>query len=372
MNAVSYLINEENASIAAICNQQRFDLAPLWLRERCQDGVNLDQKTNQRLFNPHALDENIRVVKLTQLAQNRVNIQFDDGYSGDYDLTKFDADFDLSDGIPAAKPWTNAIDKSQFYVDYPSLHTEAGMKHALETFFYLGAIIVKNVPRVSGAIFDVGNLFGHIRETNFGKLFEVVSKPDSTDLAYRSVSLSPHTDNPYRDPIPGIQLLHCLENKTSQGLSTLVDSLRVLEQLKVEQPEGFALLCRVPIRYRYVDSDVDVVERRPMIETDQFGNLIGLAYSPRLDFSPLLPEAELKIFHRARKRLGELLSAPEYEWCFRLEPGELQMFHNSRVLHGRTSFDPNEGLRHLQGAYIDLDGPKSRYRAIMNKQRKEV
>lgn len=40
------------------------------------------------------------------------------------------------------------------------------------------------------------------------------------------------------------------------------------------------------------------------------------------------------------------------------------MFDNNRVLHGRTSFDPNEGLRHLQGCYIDHDGPRARYRVL--------
>ena len=35
--------------------------------------------------------------------------------------------------------------------------------------------------------------------------------------------LAPHTDNPYRNPVPCIQLLHCIENEVSGGLSTLVD-----------------------------------------------------------------------------------------------------------------------------------------------------
>jgi gamma-butyrobetaine dioxygenase len=34
------------------------------------------------------------------------------------------------------------------------------------------------------------------------------------------------------------------------------------------------------------------------------------------------------------------------------------------VMHGRTGFDPNEGLRHLQGCYIDQDGPRTRYRVL--------
>jgi gamma-butyrobetaine dioxygenase len=40
------------------------------------------------------------------------------------------------------------------------------------------------------------------------------------------------------------------------------------------------------------------------------------------------------------------------------------MFDNSRILHGRTAFNAAEGRRHLQGCYIDVDEPRSRYRAL--------
>jgi gamma-butyrobetaine dioxygenase len=43
------------------------------------------------------------------------------------------------------------------------------------------------------------------------------------------------------------------------------------------------------------------------------------------------------------------------------------MFDNRRLLHGRTSFDTREGERHLQGCYIDSDGPRSFYR-MLNRQ----
>lgn len=49
-------------------------------------------------------------------------------------------------------------------------------------------------------------------------------------------------------------------------------------------------------------------------------------------------------------------------WYARERLGELMMFDNSRVLHGRTAYDPAEGMRHLQGCYIDFDGPRSLYR----------
>ncbi len=203
-----------------------------------------------------------------------------------------------------------------------------------------------------------------MRETNFGQYFDVSSRPDSNDLAYRAVRLGPHTDNPYREPVPGIQLLHCLVNETTGGLSTLVDSLSVCDQLMREDPEGFSLMCGTSVRFRFVDAATEIVTRRPMICRDVNGTVTGVHYSPRLDYLPLLPADTLSCFHRARRRLGVLFADPRFEIRFPLRAGELMMFDNNRTLHGRTEFDPNEGRRHLQGCYIDADGPRSLYRHL--------
>ena len=69
--------------------------------------------------------------------------------------------------------------------------------------------------------------------------------------------------------------------------------------------------------------------------------------------------------HRARQRLGELLADPAYEARFPLAAGELLLFDNSRVLHGRTRYDSNEGHRHLQGCYLDTDGPRERFASLL-------
>lgn len=277
------------------------------------------------------------------------------------------ADFDNYDGTPIPKAWLSKDSKHHFNIEFDTLFNDTGLIIGIEKFLTNGVLIIDNVPKTSDALFDVAQRFGHVRETNFGKTFEVFTRPDYIDLSGQSVPLGPHTDNPYRDPMPGIQLLHCITNDTTGGLSTLVDSLSVLEQLKKEDPEGYELLSTIPVRYRHVDNEVELIERRTMIESDNTGRVTGIAYSPRLDYLPLLEESKLISFHKARQRLGQLLNAPEFEWRFRLEPGQLQMFHNTRVLHGRTGFDANEGLRHLRGAYIDLDAPKGRYKALKRK-----
>ena len=53
---------------------------------------------------------------------------------------------------------------------------------------------------------------------------------------------------------------------------------------------------------------------------------------------------------------------------FVLEPGQILVFANDRVLHGRTAFDTQEGRRHLQGCYIDHDAPRSRYRVLVRER----
>ncbi|WP_322527398.1 TauD/TfdA family dioxygenase [Chromohalobacter canadensis] len=225
--------------------------------------------------------------------------------------------------------------------------------------------MLHGVPTDPERILQVGSHYGYVKETNFGRYFEVYSRPDGNDLAYRSVALGPHTDNPYRNPVPGIQLLHCLVNETSGGLSTLVDSLKVLDKLRHETPEGYELLKNTSVRFRFVDAGTELVTHRTMIQTDDDGHPTGVHYSPRLDALPLLSDSETRLFHRARQRLGELFSDPTYEVRFTLDAGELMLFDNSRVLHGRTSYDSNEGRRHLQGCYLDVDGPRERFASLV-------
>jgi len=234
----------------------------------------------------------------------------------------------------------------------------------LRQFLETGFIVFSGVPVRPGALFSVGGTFGFTRETNFGALFDVRSAAEASDLAYTSLPLDPHTDNPYRDPVPGVQLLHCLVNETSGGLSTLVDGFAAARALEARDPEAFALLSRTPVRFRYQDAVTELVASAVPIERDAQGGLVAIHFSPRLDFVPLQPPAELDRYYRARRAFDHLLRSPEFEIRFLLAAGELLMMDNRRLLHGRTGFDPAEGVRHLQGCYIDIDGPRSLYRVV--------
>lgn len=343
------------------------ELPALWLRERSREPDQRDTVTGQRLVNPHAFDPDLTLTRARWAdgpdGAHHLVLDFSDGFSGPYAVADLLEGTRFNEGTPASRPWR--IDVERRVYQWPELERDdRTLLAAVTDFIELGFVLIHDTPIRSDGILDVARRFGHVRTTNFGTYFEVYSRPDSNDLAYRPVAIGPHTDNPYRTPVPGIQLLQCLQNETSGGLSTLVDSLAAAEQLKREDPAGFDLLARVPVRFEFRDPDTHLVQVCPMIEQDGSGQMTGVLYSPRLDDIPLMSDADTRAYHRARKRLGELFDDPGYELRFKLDPGQLMMFDNNRVLHGRTSFDPSEGYRQLQGCYIDRDGPRSLYRVL--------
>jgi gamma-butyrobetaine dioxygenase len=349
-----------------LANGERFALHPIWLRERCRDGKSMDLRTEQRLHDPSDLDLQLSLIAVAEPEAGRFRIRFSDGHEAEFLSRDILAEAALPLGsfdLPLPRLWNAATGQVRRF-SWGSKPDDAKLNEWLVQFLELGFIVFTGVPTRAQTIFEVAETFGFTRVTNFGALFEVRSTAEASDLAYTSLPLDPHTDNPYRDPVPGVQLLHCLVNETSGGLSTLVDGIAAAEALKARDADAYRLLSRTPIRFRYQDATTEHVASAAPIDLDVTGRVKAIHFSPRLDFAPLRPPAELSAFYRARRAFDHLLRSPEFELRFLLEAGELLMMDNRRLLHGRTGFNPAEGVRHLQGCYIDIDGPRSLYRVV--------
>ena len=348
-------------------------LHPLWLRERCRDAASIDLRTQQRLQDPSDFDPSLRLTAVSQPAPGIFQVTFSDGHQASFTAADILEEAALAAGshdIPAARLWDGSLAELP-RARWCAEPADAELASWLESFLSFGFIVFEGVPTEPGTVLKVGAQFGFTRETNFGALFDVRSTPNANDLAYTSIALDPHTDNPYRTPVPGIQLLHCLVNETSGGLSTLVDGFAVAQALRTQEPEAFRILSTTPVRFKYLDVDTELTASAPPIELDVTGELKAIHFSPRLDFVPLFPRAQLEAYYRARRSFDHRLRAPDFEIRFLLKGGDLVMFDNCRLLHGRTGFNPAEGLRHLQGCYIDIDGPRSLYR-VLRRRRAQV
>ena len=82
---------------------------------------------------------------------------------------------------------------------------------------------------------------------------------------------------------------------------------------------------------------------------------------------PPLENEKLESFYKARKLLGDLYTSSDFEIKFKLLPGDVMMFDNHRLLHGRTSYDSSEGARHLQGCYLEFDSTDGKLRHLHEK-----
>ncbi len=228
-------------------------------------------------------------------------------------------------------------------------------------------------PTESGALLQVAGLFGFVRETNYGKWFEVRTEINPSNLAFTSLGLQAHTDNPYRDPVPTLQILYCLESSAEGGDSQVVDGFHAALRLRDESPEHFALLSRYCACFDYQGSDgVHLTSRRPMIELAPDGELIGIRFNNR-SAAPVVdvPFDQMTAYYAAYRRLGEIIDDPAMAISFKLAPGESFIVDNTRVLHARTGYASTSGSRWLQGCYADKDGLMSTH-SVLTKRAKET
>lgn len=212
-------------------------------------------------------------------------------------------------------------------------------------------------PTTPGALFDVVSLFGYVRETNYGRHFEVRTEVNPSNLAYTGLGLQAHTDNPYRDPVPTVQVLYCLENSAQGGENMVVDGFRAAERLRDENPHGFDLLTRYCARFEYAGSSgVCLRARRPMIELAPDGELVAIRFNNRSAAAITeVPYEHMADYYAAYRKLGEIIDDPAMEVSFKLSPGESFLVDNTRVLHARKGYS-GAGSRWLQGCYADKDG----------------
>ena len=344
------------------------EIHPFWLRERVNSENFLDQKTQQRLFDPTMLKNSSEISKVN-ISDKFLEVSFKDGAYAKLIIKNILKEFEKDNELYFINKisWKSDFQNNNIYKFNKNFFEEKIMYESLLDFYKYGFVIFENVPTQDNFIVNFANSIGSIRRTNFGEFFNVKSKPNPNDLAYTSLPLAPHTDNPYRKPVPCIQLLHCIENEVGGGLSTLVDGLAVTEELKKEHPSFFQILTEIKVRFQFVDDNVVLEDWAEMIQLDENKRLKQVRFSPRLDFVPLMDKEKLELYYAARNKISEMYNSEKFRIEFKLKPGDLLMMDNYRLLHGRTEYNANEGNRFLQGCYIDYDSTEGKLKHLKRK-----
>jgi gamma-butyrobetaine hydroxylase len=326
----------------------------LWLRDNCPCAA-CRHESGQRLLDTRLLPDDLSVTEASM--NGTVNVGFSDGHSSSFDPAWLRGwaveheprrrrlwNAELQSGLPAAR-----------HDDIAS--SDVALREWLASVDELGFAVLGGCGTEPGTVTRVAELFGYVRETNYGRLFDVKTVVNPTNLAYTGLRLGVHSDNPYRDPTPTLQLLHCLASSAEGGENTLVDAFRVAQDLP---PAAFDLLSGFAVTFRYADADTELETETPVIATDVRGTIQAVRYNTRSAQPFRLPEDTVGAYYEAYQHFGRMLERPEYRIRIKLEPGDLFIVDNLRVLHGRTGYVASAGQRHLQGCYADRDALRSK------------
>ncbi|MEV7022131.1 TauD/TfdA family dioxygenase [Kitasatospora sp. NPDC093558] len=330
------------------------ELPTYWLRDNCPCAECRDPRSGQKLFQISDLPPDLTVAAQCEMNGN-LEVLWSDGHRSRYPLAWLSKEGDGDGRTEADKRLWVAAD---FARGIPEAEWEAYLADPAEQAAVLAAVrrsgfaVLRDVPTTEGKVCEVAGSFGYVRTTNYGELFDVRVEPDPNNLAFTSVAIAPHTDNPYRDPVPTLQLLHCLENSATGGDSGLVDGFMAAAVLRDEAPEDFAVLTRTPVPFVFRDRRTELRADRPLIDVDALGRIREVRFNNRSIGT--LRGGDRDAFYTAYRRFAAITLRPELQLTFRLSPGDCLVFDNTRLLHARTAFQ-QDGHRHLQGCYADLD-----------------
>ena len=337
----------------------------IWLRDNSNDDATKSSGNGQRLITIQDIPETVMICS-ARLADNRIIIRFNDRdldvafdpawlMSHCYDKDRSKRSCWFADWV---ETWDGRLGKSLPSAGFDMVNADSGSLYGwLFNLRKYGFAKLENGPVKSGSLMDVASLFGFVRETNYGKWFEVRTEVNPVNLAYTGLGLQAHTDNPYRDPVPSMQILYCLENSAQGGDSIVVDGFRAAEVLADQDADAFALLAGHCARFSYEGSaGVSLHARRPMIETTPDGEVITIRFNNRSAAALTdIPYEYMQPYYRAWRLFAEIIDDVSMQVSFKLAPGDCFVVDNTRVLHARNGYS-GKGSRWLQGCYPDKDG----------------
>ncbi len=337
------------------------EFASVWLRDNLRE--DRDPHSGQRLIDITDLPEDPRIRSAVEDG-SAVNVEWEtEARSASFEFQWLLAQASnhsrrRQEFAPKLWPEGARLDAARDFAwaAFPSAQADRSLRARwLTRLLQDGIAFLSGVPCVEAGILEAASLAGRVCETNYGRVFDVRSVPQPENLAYSDLGLGLHTDNPYREPVPGFQVLHVLIASPDGGDSLFGDGFAIAEHLRAASPDAFAVLTQTAVPFLYRSKDAELYAERPLIQLSCSGEVSAVHYNNR-SIAPLPPAArDTARFYSAYRRFAELLHDSRFHLRVTLRDGDLVVFDNQRTLHGRTAFSSSKHPRHLRGCYLTRD-----------------
>ncbi|XP_065189862.1 gamma-butyrobetaine dioxygenase-like isoform X1 [Sycon ciliatum] len=289
-------------------------------------------------------------------------------------LTAADANNQISTShfvLPARKHWQADGFPRDTNFSLPSLlKSEEKLQEFLLSMHEYGVALVRDCGTDEGAVKQLAEKVAFLRHTVFGLTWLIRVLPNPNSIAYTTYEAPMHIDLPYMDTPPGILMLHCLSQAPTGGLTYCTDGFHIAEQLRRDDPDTFRVLCDVPVTWSthghdsISNMDYYFQADAPVIELDRDGDVKTMRLNQVRSSFLKLDADKVARFYAALHTLSRMSCDARYRAAVRLEPGEMILIDNHRMLHGRSELDAaGAAVRCLSGGYMDWDLVVSRMRS---------
>lgn len=293
---------------------------------------------------------------------------------------------------PDKQHWDGSLEIPHFNYD-AIMMDRAVLLTWLQQIITLGVALVDNAPKDQQGFRALIERIGPLQQRYHpDDIFTLDTKNQAFAKVHHAYQyagdLRNHTDHVSYNISPRLQFFGCTryENAEKEGeaYSTLVDGFKIAEVMREKYPEYYELLTTEYVstgrRRLVVEEELDKKEkaskmyewdihhRHHVIEEDEEGQVCQIRYHHN-DRVPLdIPHHKLKTFMAAYRQFSNFVDSGEYNVKFLIEPGQILVNDNWRILHGRTGISSPSLHRTLLGAYMKSETFRSRYRILLGKQ----
>ena len=327
----------------------------IWLRDHAKDESNWDKRSNQRKTFTALLNSNLKIKEASILDNGKsISILWSDlnstiNYSHEFLKKNL---LSNKQNISNIKLWKNKDINERIFIDYESVLSDEGFKIFLKCLYNYGFCVIQNCKTEITTVEKIAKKIGYVRESIFGGLWSFESNENMADSAYTQEELRPHTDATYSNDAPGLQLLLCCHYNAKGGESIMVDGFKIADFIKKHHEDLFKILSTVEVTGNYIGDGVFLESKRPIFKLDSNKKIIQISFN-NYDRAEFRLENDLMIkFYDAIKKFDLMANDDDFQWRRILKPGELLIFNNWRILHGRKAF---KGSRKMSGCYINKE-----------------
>ena len=327
----------------------------IWLRDHAKDEINWDKRSSQRKTFTASLDPNLYIKKalLNKEDQNIEIIWSDLDTPTNYDFEfLFSQSLNFSSKLNSINTWTKNHISNEIFIKFDEISREEGFIKFLKKIKKFGFAVISDCNPNTGSVEKIAKKIGYVRHSIFGGLFEFESDENMADSAYTQEELRPHTDGSYSYDAPGLQLLLCCHYDAKGGESIMVDGFRIAEKLQKEDPSLFNILSKIEVPGNYIGDGVFLEARRPVFKIDSNNEILQVTFNNYDRGSFRIDNDSTIKFYEAIRKFDYYANSKDYQWRYILKPGEMLVFDNWRLLHGRGEFN---GSRKMAGCYLNKE-----------------